>query len=450
MGPQRPEPGDAGKKPTRQYGTVGYMMEQLVLSDLAVDQPGADPTEAKMAYDRGLSNLLLSTWPNYDLPFSITRLTEAPHGIRMDKPKDVKISYRVFTPPGHWGIHRYSLLRCTVRQCDAGQPARFMSHAGEELLYTEEKGLKYYFFDPHLGSADKELFVKPGIVYRIRPEIPHNNFYTEGEADCWMILRPLSGTYMTDTHPDFAGEEIEEHAATPPTRQKKTSRSQAAEAKEEPKEESRLFIHREELNGTREGASPYSAYAMIALGLRDKIRVARLRSGLSLNELAQLTSLNPSYLGRLEAGRANVSIENLARLARLIGIDLASLRDELRAKPYFAKYTDAKSEQHWLHPHLWDLRDGQKLELEFEDQPLMGDCSSWILAKGEVVFHYRPKSGERPRKEILAQDDVVHLRTLKKDEHGVSFTPIEDARLIEVRYSSRCSCGDPTHNIVKD
>ena len=88
--------------------------------------------------------------------------------------------------------------------------------------------------------------------------------------------------------------------------------------------------------------------------------------------------------------------------------------------------------------------------MEFEDEPLMGDCSSWVVVKGEVVFHYTPKSGERPSKEILAQDDVVHLRTLKKDDHDVSFTPIEDARLVEIRYSCRCSCGDPIHSTAKE
>jgi hypothetical protein len=67
-----------------------------------------------------------------------------------------------------------------------------------------------------------------------------------------------------------------------------------------------------------------------------------------------------------------------------------------------------------------------------------------------VVFRYTPHKDNRPRKEILAQDDVLHLQAMTKDSHTLSFTPIDDACLVEVRYSARCSCGQPVHKLVKE
>jgi len=443
--PQPIEGEDSDKKPSRQYGTVGYLMEQFVQSESPADQQDGEGLDK--TFERSADNLLNTTWPSYDLPYALTRLTDAPHGLRQDTAEDVKITYRIFTPPGHWGIHRYSILRCTVKQRDTGQPDKFMSHAGEEILYSEEKKLKYYFFNPRPDSKDLELDIDPGTIYRIRPEFPHNNFYTKEALDCWMVLRPLSGTYMTEAFPASPEEENEtaaSEAAQTAGRKRKTGQD---EPEDEPEpatsKKSRLFVARKDLRG-------FSTYAMCALGLRDKIRVARLCAGLSINQVANRTSLNPSYLGRLEDGTANISFGNLARLAHLLGIDLAHLKDQLQVDPRFGDYADVSGYVHWLHPHRWDLRDGKRLDLQFEPTPLMGDTSSWIVTKGEVVFRYTPHKDNRPRKEILAQDDVLHLQAMTKDSHTLSFTPIDDACLVEVRYSARCTCGQPVHKLVKE
>jgi transcriptional regulator with XRE-family HTH domain len=428
---QQDTPDTDKRQPSRQYGTIGYLMEQLVLSD---QKTGAEQQEARKAFDRLTDNLLNNTWPGYELPFSITRLNEAPHAIRQDKPADVKISYRIFTPPGHWGLHRYSILYCTVKQFDSGEPSRYMSHAGEELLYSEAPGLKYYFFNPQPEVRPTELIVDPRVIHRIRPEMPHNNFCAGPESlDCWMILRPLSGTYMTDAYFTLT-EDTDDYDAV--------DEGEAEDPGPQKAKSSRLFVDRDDLKG-------YTTYAMLALGLRDRIRVARLVSGHSINQVAQMTALNPSYLGRLEDGTANISLGNLARLAHLLGIELATLKDQLRADPFFQSYQDVGNYPHWLHPHRWDLVDGQKIDLDLKADPPVGDSSSWIVVHGEVVFHYTSKKGDRPRKEILAQGDVVHLRTLAKDSHSISFTPVDDARLLEIRYSSLCSCGKGIHRVAK-
>ncbi len=438
-----PPSGDEGEKkqPSRQYGTVGYFMEQYLLSQAAATSLEPDEAIDNTTFERNVDNLLNTTWPGYDLPYAITRLTDAPHGLRQDTPDDIRITYRIFTQPGHWGIHRHSILRCTVDQRDGGAPSKFMSHAGEELLYSEERGLKYYFFNPQPDGKDIQLSIDPGTIYRIRPEFPHNNFYTKEKLDCWMILRPLSGTYMTEAFPDEAMESEVAEVPPPTKRKRKSSDDQEEEAEPATSKKSRLFVSRSDLQG-------YSSYAMCALGLRDKIRVARMCAGLSINQVANRTSLNPSYLGRLEEGTANINFSNLSRLAHLLGIDLANLKDQLRVSPYFDEYSDVGTYAHWLHPHRWELTDGKRLELKFETNPLVGESSSWIVTKGEVVFRYTPQKGDRPRKEILAQDDVLHLRTMAKDGHSMSFTPIDDACLVEVRYSPRCTCGDAVHALV--
>ncbi len=55
------------------------------------------------------------------------------------------------------------------------------------------------------------------------------------------------------------------------------------------------------------------------------IRTARLEKGLSQEELADLSELHFTYVSSVERGERNISIENIARLAKALGCQLKDL-----------------------------------------------------------------------------------------------------------------------------
>jgi transcriptional regulator with XRE-family HTH domain len=70
----------------------------------------------------------------------------------------------------------------------------------------------------------------------------------------------------------------------------------------------------------RKGAKP-SARSTLARNLR----AARQRLGFSQEELADAAGLHRTYVGSVERGERNVSIDNVARLAAALGLDAADL-----------------------------------------------------------------------------------------------------------------------------
>jgi len=56
-----------------------------------------------------------------------------------------------------------------------------------------------------------------------------------------------------------------------------------------------------------------------------KIRELRKERGLSQEELGEKAGFHFSYLGGLERGERNVSLENLAKVAETLGVDIGEL-----------------------------------------------------------------------------------------------------------------------------
>jgi len=72
---------------------------------------------------------------------------------------------------------------------------------------------------------------------------------------------------------------------------------------------------------------------MIRQRVGPTLRAMRLRSGLSLNELAATAGISPSHLSRIERGLTVPSYEVLDHIANALGSDLSSLRSrEMNAR----------------------------------------------------------------------------------------------------------------------
>jgi transcriptional regulator with XRE-family HTH domain len=56
-----------------------------------------------------------------------------------------------------------------------------------------------------------------------------------------------------------------------------------------------------------------------------RVRQERKRAGMSQEALAHVAGLDRTYVGSVERGERNISIDNIARLARALGLDPAEL-----------------------------------------------------------------------------------------------------------------------------
>jgi transcriptional regulator with XRE-family HTH domain len=71
--------------------------------------------------------------------------------------------------------------------------------------------------------------------------------------------------------------------------------------------------------------SPRYARDPVLTALGNAVRSARLERGISQEELADLASIDRSYVSSIERGEQNVAIINLSRIASALGIAVAEL-----------------------------------------------------------------------------------------------------------------------------
>jgi transcriptional regulator with XRE-family HTH domain len=60
-------------------------------------------------------------------------------------------------------------------------------------------------------------------------------------------------------------------------------------------------------------------------GFGQAMRARRKALGMSQEELGALAHLEQSYVSDVEAGKRNVSIDNIARIAKALGVPVAAL-----------------------------------------------------------------------------------------------------------------------------
>lgn len=62
-----------------------------------------------------------------------------------------------------------------------------------------------------------------------------------------------------------------------------------------------------------------------------RLRETRARVGVSQEKLAELAKLHRTYVSSVERGKRNISLLNIERLARALGVSLAELMPDTRA-----------------------------------------------------------------------------------------------------------------------
>lgn len=67
----------------------------------------------------------------------------------------------------------------------------------------------------------------------------------------------------------------------------------------------------------------------IALQVGQRIRNYRIQAGLSQEKLAELASYHPTYIGQLERGEKNATLESIERVASALNVPLSRLFEGL-------------------------------------------------------------------------------------------------------------------------
>ena len=330
-----------------------------------------------------------------------------------------RIRYQSFNPP-LWGWP-YSILRARF---DPVEKEKFMHHGGEEILLPTHGSVSYHFFWS-AGDAEptRKLLpnpLKPGDIIRINPQIPHHTWAAgEESAEAWMIIRDLTDT-TAGTHLDLNADV-------------------------------RLEVHPPRAQLTADELRQPERYALAAWGISEKIRLGRLRAGLSIRELATACQTDPAQLSRIENGASssNFSLEVLLRIARCLGLEIQQLLSDDsidKRNPFKVERIDRARkgggtrsvlcipERHLLHVEHWSVPAGETIRLDQEDPEDSLAHRSWIVLKGEAIFNLvDPIAGTT--KELVDRDSVIHCR----NHAGLSsFRALQDLKLLRVTHSAHC------------
>ena len=103
----------------------------------------------------------------------------------------------------------------------------------------------------------------------------------------------------------------------------------------------------------------------IAKAVGQRIRNYRTQNGLSQEKLAELSGCHPTYIGQLERGEKNATLESVERIAVALGISLSKLFEKLGGQDdgetdiplacYEFLSAKSKNEQEQLYKFLQEL-----------------------------------------------------------------------------------------------
>lgn len=103
----------------------------------------------------------------------------------------------------------------------------------------------------------------------------------------------------------------------------------------------------------------------IAKTVGQRIRSYRLQLGLSQEKVAELSGCHPTYIGQVERGEKNATLESIEKIAVAIKVPLSKLFDkmgnvtdeseDIPAKCYDLLLTKSKSEQEQIYRIILEL-----------------------------------------------------------------------------------------------
>ena len=103
----------------------------------------------------------------------------------------------------------------------------------------------------------------------------------------------------------------------------------------------------------------------IAKAVGQRIRSYRLQLGLSQEKVAELSGCHPTYIGQVERGEKNATLESIEKIATAIQVPLSKLFDkmgnfpdesaEIPAKCYDLLLAKSKSEQEQIYRIILEL-----------------------------------------------------------------------------------------------
>lgn len=327
------------------------------------------------------------------------------------------ISYENFNPPAFWETP-YSILK--VRFLPRAKDD-FMFHHGEEFLVPLSGGVSYHFFwSGGQAPAARVLMDAPvqvGSILSIDPQTPHHTWAAgEGPADAWMIMRDAS--------------------------------NRAVSISVDPDMKSRGDLARVSRRVSADQLTDPSHYALVAWGLIERIRSHRERARLTITELAVRCELDAGHLSRVEAGKANLSLEALVRIARFLQINVSDLVPARLDRPWRVNalsgtpgaltplFGARAGRPHLMHTHVLELAAGDASEVAAGADPFQ--YSSWIALSGRTLFEFTEETTHTG--ELVERGNVIHFRRAMP----IRIRALDSSRLLRLTYSSVCTCGPQT------
>jgi len=341
------------------------------------------------------------------------------------------ISYETFSPPVSWNAV-YSVQRIRL---GAKLKSDFLFHPGEEILIPTQGEVAYHFFwSPGASPPERFLLSPPaseGQILRINPQIPHHAWSAKGEATAWLILRHAMNSPVALVMDQHSSQALQPQLGVPSA----FGRSQKAWSNARTQRRRRV---------TASNLRKPGAYAMIAWGISELIRDARLKAGLTPTDLARQIGIDPSSISRLEEAKANVSIEMLGRVCAALRIGMAECmesgswiyeRDDLEAKRWDdGQIVHPPKGSHFLHLSVLQLAKGQHRVVPTSCGADSSPLSSWIVLSGRLMAELPNTMGAKSM--ILDASNVLHFR-----KYGdVNLNAMQDSTIIQVIYSTVCEC----------
>lgn len=323
--------------------------------------------------------------------------------------EEKQIHYEDYSTPPLWQSP-YTVLRVRF---GPGEKRDYMYHRGEEVLVPISGKVMYHFFFSAGGKPPRrELLPKPvesGFMIRVNPQIPHHTWAVDNDAEAWMVIRDSSmesRTIALSESFDRSHQNVPRHITE-------------AELKRPER------------------------YALIAWGIAEKIRLHRERAKLSLEDVARACDVDRSILSRVEAGKANLPLHVLTKIATALTLHLNPLGEN---PWHYQCLALADTSRRWYPVAPVGRRSLTHFDLRYrsfsagtttEHDALNGELpghtlATWIVLEGLSVMEIRTE--DVSVHESLGAGGVIHF----SGQHQLSINALKPARFLQVTYSSQC------------